>query len=88
MIEIEEETIEAKTTSEQISATFCEGYFAFVKGACTGNKWLGISSWPNVSHIGTFEQFKEAIRRDALRWSGDNQDGSISIKFSKVKLSD
>lgn len=88
MIEVEEETIEAKTTTAQISSTFCEGYFAFVKGACTNNQWQSISAWPNVSHLGTFEQFKEGVRRDALRWSGGMQDGSISIKFSRVILSE
>jgi len=88
MIEIEEETIEAKTTAAQLSSTFCEGYFAFAKGGCTGGQWQGIAGWPNVSYLGTFEQFKENVRQQVLRWSGEQQDGNISIKFSKVKLSD
>lgn len=88
MIEIEEETIEAKTTTAQISSTYCEGYFAFAKGECTNNKWQSIAAWPSVSYLGTFEQFKESVRQQVLRWSGETPDGAISVKFSKVKLSD
>ena len=90
MIEIEEDSVEAKTTTVQLSATYCEGYFAFAKGEGTGNLWMNIAGYPNTSQLGTYEQFKEEVRKQVLRWSSVSKDGdqTVAIKFSKVVLSE
>ena len=89
MIELSEEIVEPKVTTVQLSPTHCDGYFAFAKGACTGNQWQALAAWPSTSKLGTFEQFKEAARQQVLRWSGETESGeTVTIKFSKVALSD
>ena len=89
MLEIDEEIIEPKTTTAQISPTYCEGYFAFAKGECTGNNWQSLAAWPNTSSLGTFEQFKEAARKQILTWSSSGDyTQPVTIKFSKVVLSE
>ena len=90
MIEIEEDNVEAKTTTAQLSKTYCEGYFAFAKGQCTGNIWMSIAAYPNTTQLGTYEQFKEEARKQVVRWSSGFKEGeqTVSIKFSKVVLSE
>jgi hypothetical protein len=90
MIEIEEDNVAAKTTTTQLSKTYCEGYTAFVKGEFNGNVWSHFYGYPNTSQLGTYETFKESVRQQVLRSSASFKEGEqmISIKFSKVVLSE
>lgn len=90
MIEIEEDNVEAKTTTTQLSKTYCEGYFAFAKGEFNMNVWTSVHGYPNTSQLGTYEAFKESIRQQVLRCSANFKEGeqTVSIKFSKVVLSE
>ncbi len=75
MIEIEEDNVEAKTTTVQLSKTYCEGFFAFAKGEFNNNTWQSIGSYPNTSQLGTYEAFKESVRQQVLRSSANFKEG-------------
>ena len=90
MTEIEEDNVESKVSTVQLSKTYCEGYTAFVKGEFNGNTWTHFYGYPNTSQLGNYETFKESIRQQVLRSSANFTGGeqTVSIKFSKVLLSE